>query len=886
MTSLSATVANWNSQADYKYGDTVLHNGQVWLAVVGNPVTGRPPYWNGTSPGSTDWYNLDTNVANIPRPVPTAITNFRQTAALWDPENSYGSVVVQWEGGDPNVGYTATVASGSQGFFPEENSNTATIVGVGGTPGFSTTASITALSITGPAGNVNSPTITITTLGPPPAATITLVAASVDATTGLGSVAILINENNLTEFNRATSYRGVAVGSPNATFTYNRANGTGTFNGIVGVEGTPAFSYEVFIIGDNEVGDGPPSNILTNNFNPNPPLPDDATNYALVTFLVGGADLTTGWVINTNNNPIIGGYDCNTGAFSVGGVAQTNPIPFLKDLQEKGVRVILSLGGATFNVAAGLTNGAQLAQNIGHAFFGVSAGNWVPYGSTLTPANQFYFDGLDLDWETAGPADLTQLTTFVTTIRTICPDIILTMSPQPPYSARSAVLQLAEDELPTTTPVLSFPTAFNANGAYSAFPLTTSGVADYVPSSATPALMDQNFLGYFDYVFVQYYNNPDWEPGAVYFNANVAQWAAMTSRALPRSRPPVSPPVVASCRMVLGFASADAERLYTPAANGPIETALRLAQTNLNSPSVSYLVAGTGLWNSPTAQTVFTELYTGIANLPSNVLFMWLNQNSIDPNWSELPIFDDIVPGVPLPPLALTLSVTNGSSVPFPPSPNNIPAIAINLTNPPAGLITLQVKMAIISSLAGDGSDNLSDVPILTNVGNTYYIAQGIQNTWFYQLEVRGVFPEGITEPATAKIQFVPGSLAYYTVNGLYNAPGRSPGEVGGSILLNPTNSGGTTPNNGTTTLISVWVSDSAPVFQSSIPVNFRLLNTVTLTGSWTLSGGIWSRPIYFNSPFPLTTRVYYMYSIGQPGVMGSVGPTAGNIVLSALPAQ
>jgi hypothetical protein len=448
------------------------------------------------------------------------------------------------------------------------------------------------------------------------------------------------------------------------------------------------------------------------------------------------------------------------------------------------------------------------------------------------------------------------------------------MSPQPPYSANGAI----------------FPTAFNANGAYSAFPVAQSGVGTFTPFSTTPALLDSNYLGYFDYVFVQYYNNADWEPGAVNFNASVTQWATMTSRALPRSRPPISPPVVASCRLVLGLASADAERTYTPALNGPIATALRLAQENLNSPSVSYLVAGAGFWNSPSAQLAFNDIYnttSGIANLPSDVLFLWLNQNGIDPNWAELPIFDDIEPGVPLPPLDFTLSVTNGSSVPFPPFPDNIPAIAINLNFPPAGLITLDVKIAIISSLDGDGSDNLSDVPILTNVGNTYYVAQALQNTWFYQLEVRGVYPTGVTQPASRKVQFVPGTLSFYTVNGLYDVPGRIPGEVGGSIVLNTTNSGGTTPINGTRTLISVWVSDSPPEFQNSIPVNFRLLNTVTLTGApWVNAPPFWSRPLYFMSPYPLTTRVYYMYSIGQPGVMGSVGPFAGNEVLSALPRQ
>jgi hypothetical protein len=867
MASLSSPIANWNSQSDYKYGDTVLHSGEVYLAVVANPVTGRPPFY--ANPAG-DWFNLDPNAANIPRPVPSAITNFRQVAATWDPENGYGSAVVEWDGGEPNKGFTATVPTdGSIAFFPELNRNSGTIVGVGGAgrgPGFSSTAFITALSISG-TGNVNSATIPITTLGFPPAPTITLVAASVDATTGLGSVAITFTENNLNEFTRADSFIGFAVGSPNVRFSYNRALGTATFDGIIGNAGSPPISYDVYMRGINSVGEGPDSNHLNNNIDPQPPLPDAATNFAVVSFLVGGANLASGWVINTNNNPVIGGYDCNTGAFNVGGVSQTNPIPLLLSLQAKGVRVILSLGGATFNVAAGLTNGTALAQNIAHAFFGASVGGWVPYGSTSTPPQQFYFDGLDLDWEGVGPADLTQLTSFVTTFRTLCPTDILTMSPQPPYSASGTI----------------FPTAFNANGAYSAFPTAQSGVELYNPAGTTPALLDQNYLGYFDYVFVQYYNNADWEPGAVNFKPSVTQWAAMASRALPRTRPsPPAPPVLATTRLVLGFASADAERLYDPVQNSNVFTALAAAQTNLNSPSVQYLVAGSGFWNSPSAQGEFAKLYdptSGIANLPSDVIFMWLNQNTIDPNWATLPIFDGEEPGVLLPPLSIT--VNNAVFPAGVPLPLSMGCFSVTVNTPPANLNSITVKINKVNPGTNEDNTFLSEIPSLvsqTTAGiTTYFYAIGIAYASNYRISVEGFTPTGRTQLTYNNFTYAPQppTVGHYLLSYNNIAPPYAPGTIRFRIVITSLGGTGTTPNIDNAQ-IGIWYGN-VPVNNGGVgfvPVNWSLLpiSRIVSRTQFVVNpvNNYWESDIVWAPPYETAQTVYFGYTYNQPGIWGS----------------
>ena len=383
----------------------------------------------------------------------------------------------------------------------------------------------------------------------------------------------------------------------------------------------------------NSVGISPESNHLVDNFNPSPPLPDNAINVVVVSFLTGGIDLNNGWTINTASNPIIGGYNCNTGAF-IG----TNPIPFLLDLKSKGVKVLLSLGGANF-FPANITNGIQLANNIAHAFFGASSGNWVPYGSTSSPAQPFIFDGLDLDFEKPGPSDLTQLTSLVTRFRTVCPNVILSMSPQPPYT-------------------FGFPDAFNANGGYYAFPSADAPTTSYNPSSPTAALLDQNYLGYFDFVFIQYFNNPDYSPpSGQYFNANLTQWARMVQSALLRTRP-------STPRIIIGMASADGTPIYNITFNQVISNALNVALQNslpgLPPPSIDYFCAGAGFWNSPTAQQSFISLYNstnGVPNLPADVIYMWLNQSGIDPNWSILPIFD-----YEQPPISISSTVSHNDA--------------------------------------------------------------------------------------------------------------------------------------------------------------------------------------------------------------------------------
>jgi hypothetical protein len=796
----SATVANWSSQVVYKYGDTVRHEGFVYVRTITAPVAGFPPY-----NGATGWYATDPNQP-VP-PVPSAITNFRQIGADWNATAQYGSVTMAWEGGLPSArfefGTTPTYSTLS--WSVDEDGSTAVIDGIGTTPGTVVTIGIRAVAEVGSPGNDVVVTIPnppgVVTLGPPPAPVLTLVAFTIDQTTGLGSVALTFVEGQ-SVFNSAVSFQGYAVGGGNNyTFTYDRANGTAVFSGIEGVNNEPPIGYDVYMTAVNEVGVSPASNHLNGGFDPHPPLPTNATNFAIVSFLVGGASDTasTTWVINTAGNPIIGGYNCNSGVFD-----GRNPIPFLKQLQNTGVKVILSLGGATFDVAL-ITNGAALANNIARAFFGAAvSGTWVPYGSTSSPAQLFNFDGLDLDWERLGPSSTSQLTTFVTTFRTVCPAEILSMSPQPPYTSPSAGLFAR--------------TAFNANGAYAPFPTAQSPVADYIPYSATPSLMDQNFLGFFDYIFVQYYNNPGWNPGDENFANNIAQWGKMIQSCNPRTRP--SPP-----RIVIGLASADGNPIYDPADNQIISAALQNALIVLNAPSISYFCAGAGFWNSPSAQPAFLKIYdaaNGINGLPSDVIFMWLNQQGIDPNWGILPILDDIEPGVPLPPLQFTTAIGGVGAIG---SVNDYGSINITLTSPPAGLISIETRIAQLGSATDDGTNLLAAVPInnVDTATQTYSISQGLARGLYYLVEVVGLYPNGKTTPATAVVyyfnaapflQFTAAAPAT-SAEGLRGISFRGLSTPPVSVF---------NPNASSKALFSAYISTSLPPASPAFPTVFRIV--------------------------------------------------------------
>lgn len=631
MTSLSAEVASWNSNAYYKLGDTVRHGGRVWLCnVVATSLTvGLPPY-----SGNAQWAPLDQPFPTPPAPSP--ITAFIQAGA--DVSGAVVVISVRWEGGDGgDVNTITSTPNNPTAVYFDEESQSASVEFTGVTQPFTQTLTLT---ISDGTGSVTK-TLKVSSPAPPPPPVISLVAFSIDETTGGGVVAITFKESAtlpIPVYQLPTSFLGIAEGvDANYGFSYNRANGTAVFSNLK-VNGEPAQFYRVYMEGQNGAGVGGSSNKLGGGFDPSPPLPTNATNLAVLTFLTnaGGS-----WLLNSNLNPLIGNWNPLTG--NITGFTSENPIITLSRLQQERVRFLVSIGGAGFNVATAfptVASAQDFAHSFAYTFLGANTSNPLAWTRFILSSQTMVFDGFDFDFESLGAVDPTILTTLITELRIFAPQAITSMSPQPPYSLGT------------------FRSAFNANGAYSAFPTALAPVGDYNPGVGSNALLSQEFLGYFNYIFVQYYNNQDWEPGSVNFNASVAQWARMCQLALPRTagtRP----------RLVMGFASADAQRLYDFADNQLVSDALSKARVSTNAPSIEYFCAGAGFWNSPTAQNAFLSLYnstSGVEFLPSNVIMLWLNQNGVNPNWTSLPILDNF-PGVLPQPTSIqivTLGVRSG----------------------------------------------------------------------------------------------------------------------------------------------------------------------------------------------------------------------------------
>lgn len=881
MTSLSSSVANFRDSSFYEFGDTVFWQGQVYILNAvsngSNPyVPGVPPY-----PGDGIWFNPAGTVVPPLLP-PEPFLTFQQTGANWDAEKNYGTVSFSWTGGIPNKGYTLFVnnvlITSPLGYYIDEDTNTGTIYGIGpGAPGTTIIVNIVALAVTGL--DTTSAAVNMTTLGPPPAPSIALLGYSIDPDTSKGEVSISF-QTNAGLYDVPTVINGYAIGStntsgvPDFTFTYDIALGTATFSDLTGVNNTlPPLSFKVFIEGSNSAGKGPISNILEENFNPHPPLPDNLDNIALVTFLLGGGDYSSAgnWSINTGGNQQIGSYNCNTGAFTETVAGDT--IRYLTGLQSRGVTVLLSMGGATWNVATGLSDGTRLASNISYAFFGTgsSPDGWVRYGSTLTPAAVFTFDGLDLDWEGVGTAAGTQEINFLTQFRSLNVDSILAMAPQPPYNAN-------------TTGQFN-QSAFNGNGQYSPFPTYISPVNTFVPSNPlVPTLLDINHLGFFDFIFVQYYNNPDWAPGAAGFSPNVAQWAKMCQSAIPH-RDGAGPGLLGT-RFVLGLACTDSQTpVYSGATDNPfIQEALVQAQLAIGAETVQNYCAGSGFWNSPTANypdattitNPFFQLYNpdnGVVALANTqVIMMYCNASGINPQWQNLPLLNFEEPGLPdIPPVTFTLSTTILAS--------NMSALTVTLPTVPADLIGLQIDIAGVAGAGDQSTLLLRPATLETQTNSVYTMVFGLQNSWWYDVRVKALLPTGTSKESRLTAQFNSGTPApFFSLNYIpFPIHENEPNAVTITLTANTASAGGIVPDE--TSIISCWLARTTPVYAPDGSfINAELLPQSAIARFF----GIWQQVTTYNFrrdvrvviPLPYGTNCWISLGVAQPGTRGSVFQT------------
>lgn len=658
---MSASIANWNSSVIYRYGDTVFHLGAPFV-LLGRDTADEtfPPSEHtigAAHPTKTlPWWTGDSN---FPPPIPPiAATNFIQTGANWirttGPEVGNGTATMSWESNNDYDGISITFGDGQAWAITFDiDTNTALVQFLAVAPGYTTTATITLLN--GTVGSITSTgPITIEALGNPPLATLALVDFEID-TEGFGIVNISWTSDDH-PFNEAATYTGTAVGGgPLVAFTYDKAKKTGRFSGIQqqynSTEWDTPTEFTVFIDGTNTVGTTQSTQLGPQGFVPGP-VPLNAHNIAVVTFFVPAAGTSSGWAINSSGNPIIGNWNPVTGKILNGTTDITNTVvTSMLSYQLAGVSVIVSMGGANFDPVTALpdnTTANNLADSFCYAFMGYNCANplnWIRFTNSVT-THTFNFNGLDLDIEGVSAVingGNNPWVSFVNRYRQTADGDLLTLSPQAPYSS----------------PL--FPSANNGNGLWNPFPSATALPSTYVANLGIPVILDQNMIANFDFIFVQWYNQGAWYPNGANFNASLAQWAQMVMKAVPTTSRPNIP------KLIMGFASADSENIWNGGRDGSAVTnALRLAAapvTGVNQ-DITYWCAGGGLWNSPSAQPVFTSLYESVLDLPGSDIMMYCNANGVNPNWSDLPVLGGVPPSVFPPVSNITLTYVQGPQTP------------------------------------------------------------------------------------------------------------------------------------------------------------------------------------------------------------------------------
>lgn len=362
--------------------------------------------------------------------------------------------------------------------------------------------------------------------------------------------------------------------------------------------------------------------------NAGPPPPVALQSIFVIDFLLYDG---VQWVIDQQNIPDIGQW------FLTGGQAgqiQANTgqsvIPYLKSLQAQGCKILLSFGGGGLTPAILATmfgNPQNTAASICYALLTKGSGNNpLGFAKAGTPWADFAFDGIDMDVETDTPQPSDQYA-VLQAIHALVPSAILTSAPQAPQ--------------------ITTPNAFggNGNGSWYPFPhvYPSDTLALYNTATSTSAFMYPPLLAScgMSYMFVQFYNQgASWYPGTVgtSFDVALAMWGFLCVK---------SQAVLGTgCKLIVGFATNDGNPIWNQAEDGP---ALNSAITSANSlitavagfSSVvpSMWLAGWGAWNSPSANSVASVIYSpsGIPNLPAEAVMLYTNNAgspSQNPGWT------------------------------------------------------------------------------------------------------------------------------------------------------------------------------------------------------------------------------------------------------------
>lgn len=380
-----------------------------------------------------------------------------------------------------------------------------------------------------------------------------------------------------------------------------------------------------------------------------PPPPAQLDTFLNVVFLITLPNSGV-WTINTSDNLGISNFyltGAGAGTIRGAGPSAAQTIANCLSYKQKG-KLIVSWGGATGVLNAMLPtaqSATDFCNTVWNVLFGAAAPNalnWsnAAWGGGATP---LFFDGLDLDWESAISdgaiisAFMTQWIANVAAYGGAVGKKYLNAAPQTPNTWLNA---------PSTSP-------FTNNLVNIPFAGSQSALSTIAPGFlASSALLAPGFLKAIDNVFPQIYNqasvyltNPDGSYN-VNFTQQMAQWAYLVMKARRAG---------GNTKMVWAFSSTDATTPDWTAANAaqlnaaielinPIVSAQLIADGGAGCVATDWS-KGFGMWNSPSANTVVASVFASgsaisLNNMAGESAILYCNASSVGdaPGWQDPPL--------------------------------------------------------------------------------------------------------------------------------------------------------------------------------------------------------------------------------------------------------
>lgn len=311
---------------------------------------------------------------------------------------------------------------------------------------------------------------------------------------------------------------------------------------------------------------------------------------------------------------------------------QGNPgdvVLYWKQIQDKGDKILLSLGGATLDDLDTAFPSAAYAENWADSFafffWGAAAPNpleWGPDGSggfeslATNDGTPFAFDGIDIDFETTGTTSRSQA--LITRLRSHADanNKIITCAPQAPY--------------------LTSPNVFNGNGAFPVYSPSFNGALSTFDSHIGEAsLFAADYVNNFDAILVQFYNQFGGltYPGQANFAQVLANQAWLSLQGTTPGRPP------AKIYIGLGFDATNYSDPTPPPSAATvaadIDTGVAAAEALINTENGSAIpitewLGGVMVFQSPQGNQYTLDVLANSTTLP-NRFMLYGGQNLLTP---------------------------------------------------------------------------------------------------------------------------------------------------------------------------------------------------------------------------------------------------------------